>query len=153
MSQTKASEIQYLKSCLASNLEDEDEKRNIVAFISALESGLLDQHEGRLAVFYNGEILDATFESASSFQSFKPPADNNSYTLYTIPGGQCEVMTAYQTAIQIQPNLSSGFNRTQVPLQFRKMVNKLVTDMTLKLIQVLRILHVPSSSPRKVIKK
>lgn len=116
MAQTKESEIRYLKSCLNDNLEDDDEKENIKAFIDALESGLLDEHEGRLAIFYNGVIVGATFESVSSFQSFKPLTDNNSYSLYTIPGGSCEFATAYQThSIPIHTIPGNGI---QVPIQF-----------------------------------
>jgi hypothetical protein len=141
MAQTKESEIRYLKSCLSDDLEDDDEKENIKAFIDALESGLLDEHEGRLAIFLNGVIVGATFESVSSFQSFKPLTDNNSYWLYTIPGGSCEFATAYQThclPIHTIPAIVFGF-----PFNFLKMVNQLVNDMTLKLTQVLRIPYVP----------
>jgi hypothetical protein len=116
MEQTKESEIRYLKSCLNDDLVDDDEKVNIKAFIDALESGLLDEHEGRLAIFLNGEILGGTFESTSSFQSLKPITDNNSYWLFKIPGGLSEFATAYHNhSISISAIPGNGI---RVPVQF-----------------------------------
>lgn len=90
----KEKEIESLRNFLEIQ---PDEKENINTFIAALEYGLLDHHEGRLAVFHEGYIMSATFESLDAFRSLKPLNDENSYSLYTVPGGKKPVITSYRS--------------------------------------------------------
>lgn len=85
---------------------------------------MLDGHEGRLAVFCDGELLPGTFSSVDSFQLFKPHNDFNSYSLYTIPGDSSNLATAYAVHDIIVPpqqlfgSRSSGFQTIKVPVHF-----------------------------------
>lgn len=115
----KEKEIEHLKHLLEMNYE-EDEKENIRTFIAALEDGLLNGHEGRLAVFHKGSMIGATFKSESAFLSFEPLNDGNSYTLLAVPGGEMRVATAYNShQIQVTnfPD-PTYFSELQVPVEF-----------------------------------
>lgn len=113
----KEQAIEQLKHLLEIQPDDEE---NIKTFIAALEDGLLDNHEGRIAVLHEGGIFGATFESDDAFRSFKPRDDNNSYTLITVPGGQQPVITSYGSHQIEVPNFprSDHFDPIMVPLTF-----------------------------------